>query len=201
MAELERWEARFSEPGYLFGTQPNAFLKSKAHLFKPGQTALAVADGDGRNGVFLAERGLDVLASDLSPTGLKKSQALAKQRGVKLRFEQTDLETWSWPVAAFDAVVGIFFQFSAPAARAKIFAGIKQALKPGGLLLIEGYSSKQINYKSGGPSQPERLYTRALLEEAFAEFSSLAIEEYDSMMSEGGRHVGMAALIDLVGHK
>ena len=201
MAELERWEARFTEPGYLFGTEPNAFLKSKAHLLKPGQTALAVADGDGRNGVFLAERGLDVLAVDLSPTGLKKSQALAKERGVKLRFEQADLETWSWPVAAFDVAVGIFFQFSGPAARARIFAGIKQALKPGGLLLIEGYSSEQINYKSGGPSQPERLYTRALLEEAFADFSSLAIEEYDSMMSEGGRHVGMAALIDLVGRK
>jgi SAM-dependent methyltransferase len=201
MAELERWEARFSEPGYLFGTEPNAFLKHNAHLLRRGQTALAVADGDGRNGVFMAELGLDVLALDLSPTGLKKSQALAKERGVTLRFEQADLESWSWPVATFDVVVGIFFQFSGPAARAKIFAGIKQALKPGGLLLIEGYSSKQINYKSGGPSQPERLYTRALLEEAFAGFSSLAIEEYDSMMSEGGRHVGMAALIDLVGHK
>jgi cyclopropane fatty-acyl-phospholipid synthase-like methyltransferase len=201
MAELERWEARFSEPGYLFGTEPNAFLKSKVNLLKPGQTALAVADGDGRNGIFLAEQGLDVLALDLSPTGLKKSQALAKERGVKLRFEQADLETWPWPVAAFDVVVGIFFQFSGPADRANIFAGIKQALKPGGLLLIEGYSSRQINYKSGGPSQSERLYTRALLEEAFAGFSSLAIEEYDSMMSEGSRHVGMAALIDLVGHK
>jgi cyclopropane fatty-acyl-phospholipid synthase-like methyltransferase len=88
MAELKRWEARFSEPGYLFGTEPNAFLKGKVSLLKPGQTALAIADGDGRNGVFMAGLGLDVLSVDLSPTALKKSQALARERGVSLRFEQ-----------------------------------------------------------------------------------------------------------------
>jgi cyclopropane fatty-acyl-phospholipid synthase-like methyltransferase len=201
MAELERWEARYAEPGYLFGTEPNAFIKKNANLLKRGQTALALADGDGRNGVFLAECGLDVVAVDLSPTALKKSQALARERGVKLRYERADLETWSWPVEAFDVIAAIFFQFSGPVARAKIFAGIRRALKPGGLLLLEGYRSEQINYKSGGPSQPDRLYTRALLEEAFAGFSSVAIEEHDSMMSEGGRHVGLAALIDLVGRK
>jgi SAM-dependent methyltransferase len=142
-----------------------------------------------------------VLAVDLSPTGLKKSQALAKERGVKLRFEQADLETWNWPAEAFDVIAAIFFQFSEPAARTKIFAGIKRALKPGGLLLLEGYSGKQINYKSGGPSKPERLYTRALLEQEFAGFAQLDISEHDSLMQEGTSHVGMAALIDLVGRK
>ena len=168
---------------------------------KRGQTALALADGDGRNGVSWPSRGLDVLAIDLSPTALNKSQALAKERGVRLRYERADLETWTWPAGSFDVIAAIFFQFSGPAARAKIFAGIKRALKPGGLLLLEGYRSEQINYKSGGPSQPDRLYSRALLEEAFAGFSSVVIEEHDCMMSEGGRHVGMAALIDLVGRK
>ena len=97
MSEFERWEARFAGPDYHFGTEPNAFLKSKADLLKPGQKALSIADGEGRNGVFLAEQGLDVLAMDFSPTALAKSQALAKQRGVTIRTEQADLDTWRWP--------------------------------------------------------------------------------------------------------
>jgi SAM-dependent methyltransferase len=201
MSELERWEARFSEPGYLFGTEPNAFLKSKAHLLKAGQKALSIADGEGRNGVFLAGLGLDVLAIDISPTALGKSQALAKERGVTLRTERADLETWPWPADAYDVIVGIFFQFLPPALRQRVFAGIKRALRPGGLLLIEGYGLGQLQYKTGGPSEPERLYTRPMLQDAFADFVSIEIKEYDSALSEGDRHVGMSALIDLVGRK
>jgi SAM-dependent methyltransferase len=201
MSEYERWEARFREPGYHFGTEPNAFLKSKAHLLKPGQKALSIADGEGRNGVFLAGLGLDVLAIDFSPSALAKSQALAKERGVTLRTEQADLETWVWPVAAFDVVVGIFFQFLVPTLRTRVFKDIKRALKPGGLLLIEGYGLKQLEYKTGGPGVADQLYTRPMLQEAFGDFASLEITEYDAMLSEGDRHVGMSALVDLVGRK
>ena len=201
MSELERWEARFSEPGYLFGTEPNAFLKSKADLLKPGQKALSIADGEGRNGVFLAEQGLDVLAMDFSPTALAKSQALARQRGVTIRTEQADLDTWRWPAGAIDVVVAIFFQFCAPPLRTRVFDSIKRALKPGGLLLMEGYTPKQRQYKTGGPSEVENLYTRKLLEQSFADFSSVEIREYDSEIHEGPGHGGMSALIDLVGRK
>jgi cyclopropane fatty-acyl-phospholipid synthase-like methyltransferase len=201
MSELERWEARFKEPGYHFGTEPNAFLKSKAHLFKPGQKVLSIADGEGRNGVFLASLGLDVLATDFSPSALNKAQALAKQRGVTLRTELADLETWAWPVEAYDAVVGIFFQFLVPSARTRVFAHIKRALKPGGFLLIEGYGLGQLEYKTGGPGVPDQLYTRPMLRDAFGDFASLEIEEYDAVLSEGEHHVGMSALIDLVGRK
>ncbi|WP_325610531.1 class I SAM-dependent methyltransferase [Pseudorhodoplanes sp.] len=201
MSEWERWETRFGAPGYLFGTEPNAFLKRHAHLLKPGQKALSIADGEGRNGVFLAECGLDVLAMDFSPTALVKAAALAKERGVTIRLERADLETWQWPVNAFDVVVAIFIQFCAPALRARVFDGIKRALKPGGLLLMEGYGLKQLEYKTGGPSQVENLYTRALLEEAFADFSSLEIEEYDAAIEEGDGHGGMSALVDFVGRK
>ena len=201
MSELERWEARFKAPGYHFGTEPNAFLKSKAHLLKPGQKALSIADGEGRNGVFLASLGLDVLAIDFSPSALKKAQALAQERGVALRTELADLETWVWPVAAYDAIIGIFFQFLAPPARARVFAHVKRALKPDGLLLIEGYGLGQLKYKTGGPGVPDQLYTRAVLQDAFADFASLEIEEYDAVLSEGDRHVGMSALVDLVGRK
>ena len=201
MSEFERWEARFAGPEYHFGTEPNAFLKSKADLLKPGQRALSIADGEGRNGVFLAEQGLDVLAMDFSPTALAKSQALARQRGVTIRTEQADLDTWRWPAGAIDVVVAIFFQFCAPPLRTRVFDSIKRALKPGGLLLMEGYTPKQRQYKTGGPSEVENLYTRKLLEQSFADFSSVEIREYDSEIHEGPGHGGMSALIDLVGRK
>jgi SAM-dependent methyltransferase len=200
-SEYQRWEKRFSVPDYVFGTAPNAFLESQAAVLPKSGTALAVADGEGRNGVWLAERGLDVLSFDWSPTALRKAQALAKARGVTLRTAQVDVVQWEWPQAAFDVVVAIFVQFLTPQERRQVFAGMRKALKPGGLLLIEGYRPEQLNYKTGGPSQVENLYTRALLEAEFGTLSDIHITEHDSMTSEGAGHVGMAALIDLVGRK
>jgi SAM-dependent methyltransferase len=199
--ELERWQARFAEPGYLFGTEPNVFLKSKAALLRAGARALAVADGEGRNGVFLAEQGLDVLSVDFSPHAQAKARALAEERGVALRFEQADMTNWNWPDAAFDVVAAIFIQFTKPPERAKMFAGIKRTLKPGGLLLLQGYGLKQLDYKTGGPSDPTQLYTRELLQDSFGDFASLDIREYESVMQEGSRHAGRSALIELVGTK
>lgn len=199
--DLRRWESRFSAPGYHFGTEPNAFLKSHAHLLRPGQKALAVADGEGRNGVWLAEEGLDVLSVDFSPSGLRKAQALAAERGVSIRTEQADLTQWAWPTEVFDVVVAIFIQFCPPAQQAQMFEGIKRALKPGGLLLMEGYGSKQAEYRSGGPKNPDRFYTRARLQEAFKDSSALDIREYDTNAREGGSHAGTAALVDVVGRK
>src|SRR5882757_8544208 len=99
MSDLDRWETRFTGPDYLFGTEPNVFLKSHAQLFLPGQSVLAVADGEGRNGVWLAQQGLDVLSVDFSTRALAKARKLADTRGAAVRFEQADLSTWTWPVA------------------------------------------------------------------------------------------------------
>ena len=203
MSDIERWETRFAAPGYLFGTAPNAFIKSKADLLRakaPGK-ALSIADGEARNGVFMAEQGLDVLSLDASVRAQEKARKLAQDRGVALHLERGDLEVWSWPLAQYDVIAGIFFQFLTPDSRSKVFAGIKRALKPGGLLLIEGYRPEQLKYKTGGPSEIERLYTRELLEAAFGDFSSLDIREYDAIVEEGAGHAGMSALIDLVGYK
>jgi SAM-dependent methyltransferase len=201
MSDFEHWEARFSDPEYIFGTAPNEFLRTQAHLLPARGKVLAVADGEGRNGVWLAERGLEVLSVDFSPKALAKAQTLARSRGVSLQLQRVDLITWAWPTAAFDVVAAIFFQWATPEQRAHIFAGIRQALKPGGLLLLQGYRPEQLVYKSGGPSQVENLYTRAMLTEAFAGFADLKITEHDSVLEEGTRHSGMAALIDLVGRK
>jgi SAM-dependent methyltransferase len=199
--EFKRWETRYAAPGYHFGTEPNAFLKSQAHLLRRGQTALAIADGEGRNGVWLAEQGLDVLSVDFSPTALAKAQALAAARGVALRTEQADINNWEWPRDAFDVIVGIFVQFPTAAGQAGMFAGMKQALKPRGLLLLEGYGPRQLQYGTGGPKDIERLYTPERLRAAFAGFASLDIREYDAPIAEGEAHVGMSALVDLIGRK
>jgi cyclopropane fatty-acyl-phospholipid synthase-like methyltransferase len=201
MSEHERWETRFRPPGYIFGKEPNAFLKSQAHRLRAGGTALSVADGEGRNGVWLAEQGLDVLAIDFSPTALDKARALAQERGVPIRTEVADLTSWRWPKAAFDVVAAIFVQVVFPAERPAFFSNLKQALKPGGVLLMQGYRPEQLNYRTGGPPEVERLYTRAILQAAFGDLSELEIREHDSGLNEGTAHVGMSALIDLVGKK
>jgi SAM-dependent methyltransferase len=201
MSELERWNDRYAKPDYHFGTEPNEFVKRQAHLLKPGMKALAVADGEGRNGVWLAGQGLDVHTFDLSPNGIAKAKQLAAARGVTMRIEQGDIHTWNWPDAAYDVIVVVFIQFSPGPERNKVFAGIKRALKPGGLLLMEGYRPEQLKYGTGGPKEVDQLYTRALLEQAFADFASLDIREHDSVLHEGERHVGMSAVIDLVARK
>lgn len=199
--DFDHWQERFAGDAYRFGTEPNAFLKAHAHMLRKGETALAIADGEGRNGVFLAQQGLDVLSVDFSPNAQAKARKLAASRGVTMRVEQVDIINWDWPTDAFDVVAAIFFQFAGPADRATIFAGIKKTLKPGGLLLLEGYRPKQLEYKTGGPGRLENLYTRDMLEAAFADFASIEVREYDAEIHEGPGHAGLSALIDLVGRK
>jgi Cyclopropane fatty acid synthase and related methyltransferases len=202
MSDLDRWESRYAAAdGLLFGEAPNAFLARQKPRLKPGWTALLPADGDARNGVWLAEQGLSVRSVDFCPTAQSHGRAWAERRGVSVDFELADVATYVFPEARYDVVAIVFAQFMGPAERACFFDGAARALKPGGLLLIEGYGPKQLDYATGGPKKLENLYTRALLEDAFAGFSSLEIEEYDAELHEGSAHVGPSALIDLVGVK
>jgi len=198
MKELERWEGRYAPESYLFGTAPNAFLAAQKTRLPARGRALSIADGEGRNGVWLAEQGLDVISLDFSPTAQAKARALAASRGVKITTQQVDIATWTWPVEAFDVIVAIFAQ---PIHRGTLFPGIRRALKPGGLLLLEGYPPKQLQYGTGGPADLERLYTREHLEVGFAGFTDIRIDEYDAEIYEGDGHGGMSALIDLIATK
>lgn len=199
--ELRRWERRFSAPEYIFGTAPNAFLSSKRALLHAGQRALCVADGEGRNSVWLAEQGLEVAAFDISAVGVEKARRLAAERGVSVRYEVAGVYDWHWPQAAFDVVAAIFVQFADPAMRSFMFERMVRALKPGGLLLLEGYTPRQLEYRTGGPSRVENLYTAPLLQEAFAALEILELNEYDAVVTEGTQHSGRSALIDLVARK
>lgn len=200
--EYSRWEARFAKsPDYEFGKAPNDFLARCKPLLPKSGTALAVADGEGRNGVWLAEQGLDVTSTDFSPAAQHKGRALAAERNVSVNFVQADMHTWPYPAAAFDVVAEIFTQVSTPAERPLKWAGMRRALKPGGLLIIEGYSPKQLEYGTGGPKQIEHLYTRDLLEQAFGDFDDLQIVEEEREMHEGAGHAGMSATINLTARK
>jgi protein-L-isoaspartate O-methyltransferase len=150
--EYKRWEARYSAPDYIFGKEPNYFLVKCKPLLPASGRVLAVADGEGRNSVWLAEQGLDVHAIDFSPTAQDKARALAQERGVKVIFELADVHNWVYPEAAYDVVCEIFTQFSTPAERALKWAGMRKALKTGGLLIIQGYTPKQLAYGTGGRS-------------------------------------------------
>lgn len=197
----ESWDAKYATEEYIFGTAPNVFLASEAARFRPGDRVLAVADGEGRNGVWLAERGCDVLSVDISPVAVEKARRLAARRGVRLAFEIADLGAWQWPREAFDAIVCIFIQFATPTERARLFDGFRGALKPGGIVLMEGYNPKQLQYRSGGPGKLEHLYTEAMLRQAFAEWDILLLREYEAELDEGPKHHGMAALIDLIARR
>ncbi|HEY5000003.1 MAG TPA: class I SAM-dependent methyltransferase, partial [Usitatibacter sp.] len=113
-AQLERWNTRFSAEGYLFGKEPNAFLASQRERLKPGMRALCVADGEGRNGVWLARQGLKVTSFDFSPVGVAKARALAREAGVAVDHRESDIYRWDWSQAQYDVVVAIFIQFAPP---------------------------------------------------------------------------------------
>jgi SAM-dependent methyltransferase len=201
LSEFERWETRYATADYAFGKEPNYFLDACKLLLPCSGRALAVADGEGRNGVWLAEQGLDVLSIDFSPSGQKKAKLLARERHVDIQFVLADVHTWGYPDDSFDVVAEIFTQFSSPAERARKWAGMRRALKPGGLLIVHGYTPKQLDYGTGGPKQIENLYTRTLLEIAFGDLHNLSIVEEERELHEGSSHGGMSAVIVLTGRK
>ena len=194
------WNERYAGDEYLFGTEPADFLPRVAEWLKPGETVLAIADGEGRNSVWLAAEGLCVTAFDSAPNAIAKAKKLAAARGVEVAFHLSDLDGWDWS-RDFDVVAGIFIQFVGPAERATLFRRIDAALKPGGLLLLHGYAPRQVGYGTGGPPDPANMYTLDLLREAFAGYEVLRAEDFDAEVDEGRGHSGRSALIDFVARK
>ena len=197
------WSTRYRNAGedYVFGTTPNRFLAAQSALLSAGSNALSVADGEGRNAVWLAEQGLRVTATEISPVALEKARKLAAGRHVEVDFVVADAVAWDYPEAAFDFVVGIFIQFADPVQRERIFAGMARALRPGGHLIVHGYTPKQLEYRTGGPSAVENLYTAELLRTAFAGLDIVHLQEYEDVLDEGVGHKGQSALVGLVARK
>jgi 2-polyprenyl-3-methyl-5-hydroxy-6-metoxy-1,4-benzoquinol methylase len=192
------WNSRFEAEGYLFGTEPNAWLREHADVWRPGQRVLSVADGEGRNSVWLARRGLVVDAFDIAEVGVAKARRMAAEQGVSVNFAVADCDLLEWPEAVYDGVAAIFVQFADPAMRERLFANIQRCLKPGGVLVLQGYTPKQLEYKTGGPPIASHLYTPDLLRDAFGGTEIIELREYEAEIAEGSAHRGWSALIGMV---
>ncbi len=196
----QTWNQRFAAEHYVFGEAPNAYLKSQAAHLVPG-TALAVADGEGRNGVWLAQQGLEVDAFDFSDNALHKARALAQSRQVAVNWVHSDWQSFDWRPAHYDNVVGIFFQFAPPEERATLFARMLSSLKPGGTLIIQGYTPRQLDFNTGGPGKLAHLYDESLMLDAFGELDILDLRTYEAEIAEGTGHQGMSGLLGLTACK
>ncbi|MGC1816119.1 MAG: class I SAM-dependent methyltransferase [Casimicrobiaceae bacterium] len=192
------WNERYATPDYLFGEEPNAFLRKQARWLRPGSRVLCVADGEGRNSVWLAEQGFEVIAFDFAPNAVEKARALAKRRGVSVDHQVNDIESWPWATSRYDAIAAIFIQFLPPDRREAAIAAMKASVVPGGAFLLEGYRPEQVDYGTGGPPRREHMYTREWVEKQFADWDIRVLEAYDAEVCEGRGHSGMSALIDLV---
>lgn len=197
----EFWDARFSAADYIFGREPNVFLVSQLSLFSAGAKVLDVATGEGRNAVWLARHGCAVTGIDVSSLGLAKARRLAAEHGVEIDFEETDIRIWKWPPERFDAIVSIFIQFAAPSERQRVFDGMKSALRPGGVVVLQGYTPKQLEYRTGGPPQLDHMYTEELLRSAFSDMDIIHLHAHEVVLAEGTKHAGHSAVIDMVARK
>jgi len=195
------WNRRFAGDDFVFGTEPNEWLRTHADVWQPGQRVLCVADGEGRNSVWLAQRGLVVDAFDIADLGVAKARRLAASKGVEVNFEVADCDGYAWRPAAWDGIAAIFVQFADPALRTRLFAHLIDSLRPGGTLLLQGYTPKQLDYRTGGPPVLEHLYTEPMLREAFAGLEIIELRDYEAEVAEGSGHRGWSALIGLVARK
>ena len=196
------WNERFDKKEFIFGKEPNEYLVEQVSLYlKPNSSVLCIADGEGRNGVWLAKQGMRVTGFDVSDIALSKANQFAADNKVNIQYSLCDTDGFDWQTNSYDAVVAIFIQFADPEMRARIFKQAYRTLKPGGLFILQGYTPKQLVYKTGGPSLIEHLYTEEMIRELSQDFEILQLQCYEKELSEGARHTGMSALLGMVAKK
>jgi len=201
------WEQRYSEEEYAYGTAPNDFLKETVPSLKfqsvPSGKCLLLADGEGRNGVFMAEQNLfdQVVSLDYSPVGLEKAKKLAKSRNVELETIEADLADYDLGTDKWDCIVGIFCHFPPPI-RAEVLEGIPAALKSGGYFILECYTPDQIKNGTGGPPVAAPMYSKQILDDFLGQKLQIERnEELERTVSEGKYHKGNSAVVQFIGRK
>jgi SAM-dependent methyltransferase len=195
----EMWDDRYSGETYAYGTEPNAFFRKVLDTLEPGRL-LVPADGEGRNGVYAATRGWDVLAIDFSQNARRKAVELANQRKVRIHYLISDLFQYPYPHERFDAVALIFVHMPAEK-RTQLHHLLLSALKPGGTLFIEAFSKKQLRYASGGPRDEGLLFSSEDLKNDFEGLDIVLLSEEDVVINEGPFHQGKASVVRLIAVK
>lgn len=189
MSANNPWDTRYAGEAFMYGTAPNDFLREQVGSIPPGGRVLCLAEGEGRNAVFLAERGFRVTGVDGSKVGLEKAQRLARKRGVKLETVVADLRDFDLGAGQWDAIVSIWCHVP-PDLRASLHPRIVAALAPGGVFLLEHYHPRQLEYRTGGPPDAALLVTRGELERDFAGLTVLHAFEGEREVQEGTGHAG-----------
>lgn len=195
------WNQRYAGQNYLFGRAPNEYLQAKAPLLPAKGSALCVADGEGRNSVWLARQGLTVQAFDIADVAVAKARKLAEEAGVAVDFTVADCDQWRWTPESLDVIAAIFIQFADPPMRERLFANMVRSLRPGGTLVLQGYTPRQLEFKTGGPGQLAHLYTAELIRESFKGLRTVELIEYEADLHEGSQHAGRSALLGFVATK
>ena len=193
------WDARFAEPGFAYGTEPNDFLRDIASRF-PAGPILSLAEGEGRNAAFLGSLGHAVHAVDGSAVGLAKAQELARQRGAVLTTEVTDLDGWQLPRRSWSGIIAFYLHLLDVPHRA-LFGQVADALAPGGVFALEAFAPGQLGRRSGGPTDPARLHTLAQWQDALPGLEWEIAREVERPLQEGRYHVGPALVLQLLGRR
>lgn len=197
----QHWDDRFGAEQYVFGEEPNDFLRAQTRLLKPGSRVLCIGDGEGRNSVHLASLGHDVVSQDQSGVGLAKARALAERRGVEIETWHVALEhyiTLGDPPKRWDAVVSIFVHLP-PELRGAVARELTRQTAPGGFLLLEAYTPAQLAFGTGGPKDPSLLLTRADVEADWSDGWQLDIRIVERDIQEGPGHRGLSSTVQAIG--
>lgn len=197
---MNHWNTRFQSDHFIYGTEPNVFLADIQKKLALSGDALAIAEGEGRNAVFLAEQGMNVTAWDFAASGLLKTKKLAKERGQTVHTELVDLNEASWSKEKWDEIVCVFGHFPSEL-RTKTLQGVKDAVKPGGYFVTEVYSHYQLPYKSGGPKDLELLYKPEEFLHTFADWRIVHFFMGEVFRHEGELHHGLSHVIQFVAQK
>lgn len=192
------WNERYSTDEYVYGTEPNTFLAQHAELLVG--PVLSLAEGEGRNAVFLASRGLDVLGVDGSELGLAKARRLAASRGLAIRTEVADLAVYTPPEGSFGSVISISAHLPSPIRR-RLYSLVERCLKPGGIILLEAYSKAQIQRNTGGPKDLDMLLSCTEVAREFPNCIPILLQETEREVVEGRLHTGLASVVQFIARK
>lgn len=196
------WDQHYSVEEYIYGTSPNQFLAQHAGRFARGGRILCLADGEGRNGVFLAEQGYHVAAVDSSSVARDKALRLAEAHGVSVNYEYSvaDLKDYAMGENKWDAIVSIFCHLPV-SLRHQVHQNICRALKPDGVLLLEAYTPRQLGFGTGGPPVEEMMMSSSTLTTELSSLSFELLQEIDRDVIEGVYHTGRGAVVQLIARK